>query len=91
MNNLTGGVVVAKSQLRFGPSGSIGPCTVTVLGNSTLFSDATSAPDVKYVESDQAFMGSTGYMLTIKSVGVTVTGTGAIQIGPPQGTTVLFR
>ena len=70
-NNLTGGVVVAKSQLRFGPSGSIGPCTVTVLGNSTLFSDATSAPDVKYVESDQAFMGSTGYMLTIKSVGVT--------------------
>ncbi|MBQ6008388.1 MAG: hypothetical protein IJL17_07610 [Kiritimatiellae bacterium] len=71
VNNLTGGVVVAKSQLRFGPSGSIGPCTVTVLGNSTLFSDATSAPDVKYVESDQAFMGSTGYMLTIKSVGVT--------------------
>ena len=70
-NNLTGGVVVARSQLRFGPSGSIGPCTVTVLGNSTLFSDATSAPDVKYVESDQAFMGSTGYMLTIKSVGVT--------------------
>ncbi len=70
-NNLTGGVVVARSQLRFGPSGSIGPGTVTVLGNSTLFSDATSAPDVKYVESDQAFMGSTGYMLTIKSVGVT--------------------
>ena len=70
-NNLTGGVVVERSQLRFGPSGSIGPCTVTVLGNSTLFSDATSAPDVKYVESDQAFMGSTGYMLTIKSVGVT--------------------
>ena len=70
-NNLTGGVVVEKSQLRFGPSGSIGPGTVTVLGNSTLFSDATSAPDVKYVESDQAFMGSTGYMLTIKSVGVT--------------------
>ena len=70
-NNLTGGIFVAKSQLRFGPSGSIGPCTVTVLGNSTLFSDATSAPDVKYVESDQAFMGSTGDMLTIKSVGVT--------------------
>ncbi len=70
-NNLTGGVVVERSQLRFGPSGSIGPCTVTVLGNSTLFSDATSAPDVKYVESDQAFMGSTGYMLTIKNVGVT--------------------
>ena len=70
-NNLTGSIVVAKSQLRFGPSGSIGPGTVTVLGNSTLFNDATSAPDVKYVESDQAFMGSTGPMLTIKSVGVT--------------------
>ena len=70
-NNLTGGIVVAASQFRFGPSGSIGPGTVTVLGNSTLFCDATSAPEVKYVESDQAFMGSTGPMLTIKGVGVT--------------------
>ena len=70
-NNLTGGVVVAKSQLRYGPSGSIGPGTVTVLGNATLFNDAVSAPDVKFIQSDQSFMGSTGPMLTIKGVGVT--------------------
>ncbi|MBO7685316.1 MAG: hypothetical protein J6V72_02965, partial [Kiritimatiellae bacterium] len=70
-NNLTGGVFVAASQLRFGSSGSIGPCTVTVLGNATLFSDEVAAPDVKFIQSDQSFMGSTGLMLTIRSVGVT--------------------
>ena len=70
-NNLTGGVVVTKSQLRYGASGSIGPCAVTVLGNATLFNDAVSAPDVKFIQSDQSFMGSTGPMLTIKGVGVT--------------------
>ena len=70
-NNLTGGVVVTKSQLRYGSSGSIGPGTVTVLGNATLFNDDVAAPDVKFIQSDQSFMGSTGPMLTIKGVGVT--------------------
>ena len=70
-NNLTGGVVVTKSQLRYGSSGSIGPGTVTVLGNATLFNDDVAAPDVKFIQSDQSFMGSTGPRLTIKGVGVT--------------------
>ena len=74
-NNLTGNVVVTKSQLRYGSSGSIGPGTVTVLGNATLFNDDVAAPDVKFVQSDQSFMGSTGPRLTIKGVGTTADNT----------------
>ena len=73
-NNLAGGLYQKSAQLRFSSSGAVGPGVVALLGNSTAFCESYPvAPDAKFVQSghDDCLLGSTGPLLTIKSVGAT--------------------
>ncbi len=78
-NDLSGGLVVTRNQLRFMYPGSIGPGPLTLAtpvsgeGQTTAFlegSAASCAPDVKFVQGNDSYIGSIGSnVLTVRSVG----------------------
>ena len=78
-NDLSGGLVVTRNQLRFMYPGSIGPGPLTLAtpvsgeGQTTAFlegSAASCAPDVKFVQGSDSYLGSIGSnVLTVRSVG----------------------
>lgn len=73
-NNLAGGLFQQSAQLRFSSSGAVGPGVVAMLGNSTAFCEYYPvAPDAKFLQGGSVdnLLGSTGPLLTIKSVGAT--------------------
>ena len=78
-NDLSGGLVVTRNQLRFMYPGSIGPGPLTLAtpvsgeGQTTAFlegSAASCAPDVKFVQGNDSYIGGLdANVLTVRSVG----------------------